>query len=527
VAASETNTTPSSNESLLVWGPIDTARLLDSVADDAAGANVLFTGTTRGVTAGAITNQITTRLVYEAHEPLASAVLTRLRDEAVAKHGLTACTIIHRLGEVAVGETSVAIATSAPHRREAFAAAEWLMERIKREVPIWKCEEGADGDRTWVHPDSGLHPDTELYPASGTLSASDVQSEQRAGLVDGFGRVHTDLRISVTDRCNLRCTYCMPLDVAFKPRDELLSYEEIVRVARVAAGLGIRSIRITGGEPLVRHDVSDLVGQLVTIPGIEEVSLTTNGLLLGEQAADLRRAGLHRLNVSLDALNENLFEQIARRQGLDRVLAGLAAAKTAGFHSIRINAVSIRGLTEGEIVPLAQFCRREGFHLRFIEFMPLDGEASWSDGQVLSGREVRDILTRHLGPLVPALRCDAGQPAIDYVYANADAAGAAETSDAGGPGGQSAQAVGVGFIDPVTQPFCERCDRLRLTADGQFRNCLFSTTEWDARHVLRTGGSDDEIARLLQDCVRAKRAAHGIGTPAFERPARAMYQIGG
>jgi GTP 3',8-cyclase len=175
-------------------------------------------------------------------------------------------------------------------------------------------------------------------------------------------------------------------------------------------------------------------------------------------------------------------------------------------------------------VPLAQFCRREGFHLRFIEFMPLDGEAAWSDGQVLSGREVRDILTRHLGPLVPALRSDAGQPAIDYVYANAVAA---ETAEAGGPGGQSAQAFGVGFIDPVTQPFCERCDRLRLTADGQFRNCLFSTTEWDTRQVLRTGGSDDEIARLLQDCVRVKRAAHGIGTPAFERPARAMYQIGG
>ena len=389
------------------------------------------------------------------------------------------------------------------------------MERIKREAPIWKCEEGAEGDRTWVHPDSGVHPD------SSTPSAGDVRSEQRAGLVDGFGRVHTDLRISVTDRCNLRCTYCMPLDVAFKPREELLSYEEIVRVARVAAGLGIRSIRITGGEPLVRHDVADLVGQLVTIPGIEEVSLTTNGLLLGEQAADLRRAGLHRLNVSLDALNENLFEQIARRQGLDCVLAGLAAAKAAGFHSIRINAVSIRGLTEGEIVPLAKFCRREGFHLRFIEFMPLDGEASWSDGQVLSGREVRDILTRHMGPLVPAHRSDAGQPAIDYVYANADAVGA------GGPGSESTQAAGVGFIDPVTQPFCERCDRLRLTADGQFRNCLFSTTEWDTRQVLRTGGSDDEIARLLQDCVRVKRAAHGIGTPAFERPARAMYQIGG
>ena len=328
-------------------------------------------------------------------------------------------------------------------------------------------------------------------------------------LVDGFGRTHTDLRISVTDRCNLRCTYCMPLDAVFKPRDELLSYEEIARVAGVAAGLGIRSIRITGGEPLVRHGVEALVRQLADIPGVEDLSLTTNGLLLEEQASALRSAGLHRLNVSLDALEPDVFERISRRQGLDRVLAGLAAAKTAGFRSIRINAVSIRGLTEGEIVPLALFCRREGFHLRFIEFMPLDGESSWADGQVFSGREVREILTQHVGPLAPATRTDDGQPAVDYEYVD------------------DATATGVGFIDPVTQPFCDRCDRLRLTADGQFRNCLFSTTEWDARQVLRTGGSDDEIARLLHDCVRAKRAAHGIGTASFERPTRAMYQIGG
>ena len=516
MAATDMDTAQASSALLLVWGPIDTARLLACVASDAAGANVLFTGTTRGVTAGVLTQ----RLAYEAHEPLARAQLAQLRDEAVATFALTGCVISHRLGEVAVGETSVAIATSAPHRREAFAAAEWLMERIKREAPIWKCEEGADGDRTWVHPeqhpDSGLHPDSEIHPES------ELRSKPRPVLVDSFGRVHTDLRISVTDRCNLRCTYCMPLDVAFKPREELLSYEEIVRVARVAAGLGIRSIRITGGEPLVRREVSELVRQLVTITGIEEVSLTTNGLLLAEQAADLRRAGLHRLNVSLDALNEDAFERIARRQGLARVLAGLAAAKAAGFQSIRINAVSIRGLTEGEIVPLAQFCRREGFHLRFIEFMPLDGESSWSDDQVLSGREVRDMLARHFGPLVPAVRSDASQPAIDYSYADHDIANGGLDA-----AGLPAQAAGVGFIDPVTQPFCDRCDRLRLTADGQFRNCLFSTTEWDARHVLRTGGSDDEIARLLHDCVLSKQAAHGIGTLAFERPARAMYQIGG
>ena len=330
-------------------------------------------------------------------------------------------------------------------------------------------------------------------------------------LVDRFGRVHTDLRVSVTDRCNLRCTYCMPEEVVFRPREDLLTYEEIARVVRVVAGLGIRTIRLTGGEPLVRRDVRRLVRELVAIPGIGEVSLTTNGLLLAEQAEALRAAGLTRLNVSLDTLREDVFATIARRQGLDRVLAGLEAARRAGFAAnvIRINAVSIRGLTEGEIVPLAEFCRREGFHLRFIEFMPLDADEGWERPQVLSGAKVREILETALGRLVPVVGTDPGQPAVDYAWA-----------DGGGR---------VGFIDPVTQPFCDRCDRLRLTADGQFRNCLFSTVEWDVRSLLRGSQpvSDATIAAVLRDCVAAKKAAHGIDTPAFERPARAMYQIGG
>lgn len=328
----------------------------------------------------------------------------------------------------------------------------------------------------------------------------------RQPLVDGHGRVHTDLRISVTDRCNLRCTYCMPLEVAFKPREELLTFEEIARVAGVAAGLGIRTIRLTGGEPLLRRDLPTLVRQLVALPGIEEVALTTNGLLLADQAAALKDAGLGRLNVSLDALGEETFAAIARRSGLDRVLAGLEAATRAGISAIRINAVSIRGLTEAEIVPLARFCRRSGFHLRFIEFMPLDAEEGWDAGQVLSGAEVRAILERTIGPLEAETAADPGQPARDYRFAD---------------GGR------VGFINAVTEPFCERCDRLRLTADGQLRNCLFSTVEWDARRLLREGADDDSLAALLRECVAAKRAGHGIDTPAFERPARAMYQIGG
>jgi len=328
-----------------------------------------------------------------------------------------------------------------------------------------------------------------------------------AGLVDGFGRVHTDLRVSVTDRCNLRCTYCMPLEATFRPAAEHLSVAEIIRVVAVAAGLGVRSVRLTGGEPLLRSDLAPLVARLTALPGIDEVALTTNGLLLAEQAATLRGAGLSRLNVSLDSLRPDVFERIARRSGLDRVLAGLAAAKAAGFTAIRINAVSIRGLTEAEVVPLADFCRREGFELRFIEFMPLDAEAAWSREQVLSGADVRAILVRAVGPLLPVGGTDPGQPATDYAWA--DGSGR------------------VGFIDPVSAPFCDRCDRLRLTADGQFRNCLFSLAEWDARAVLRGGGSDEAIAGLLRECVAAKRAAHGIDTPAFARPARSMYQIGG
>ncbi|MFM7136646.1 MAG: GTP 3',8-cyclase MoaA [Planctomycetota bacterium] len=326
-------------------------------------------------------------------------------------------------------------------------------------------------------------------------------------LVDGFGRVHTDLRISVTDRCNLRCTYCMPAEVVFLPREELLSYEEIARVAAVAAGAGVRTLRLTGGEPLLRRDLDRLVRLLVAVPGIEEVAATTNGLLLAEQAEALAAAGLGRLNVSLDAIRDDAFEKLTRRRGLDRVLAGLAAARAAGFRSIRINAVSIRGLSEAEIVPLAEFCRRKDLHLRFIEFMPLDADGGWGVEQVLSGADVRAILERELGPLEPLEPADPGQPAVDWRWA-----------DGGGL---------IGFIDPVTSPFCDRCDRLRLTADGQFRNCLFSTTEWDARGVLRRGGSDEELAALLRACVTDKRAAHGIGSPAFERPARAMYQIGG
>jgi cyclic pyranopterin phosphate synthase len=327
-------------------------------------------------------------------------------------------------------------------------------------------------------------------------------------LVDRFGRVHTNLRVSVTDRCNIRCFYCMPAEnVRFRPRAEILSFEEIERFVRVATTLGINQVRLTGGEPLVRRDLARLVARLARMPGIDDLALTTNGMLLGEQASSLRAAGLHRLNISLDALNESVFERISRRRGLNQVLEGIFAAIRAGFERIRLNAVSIRGLTESEIVPLARFARQHKLELRFIEYMPLDADEHWTHDDVLSGDEVRAIIDQGVGKLAPVAERSPHQPATDFEY-----------TDGGGR---------VGFINSVTQPFCEGCDRLRITADGKVRNCLFSTVEWDARQMMRGNGSDEQIARMIRDCVAAKKVGHGIDSPDFVRPDRAMYQIGG
>jgi cyclic pyranopterin phosphate synthase len=334
------------------------------------------------------------------------------------------------------------------------------------------------------------------------------QITDRLPLTDTLGRVHTSLRISVTDRCNIRCFYCMPHEqVRFLPRTEILAFEEIARFVGVVAQMGVRRLRLTGGEPLVRADLPRLVEMLAAVPGIDDLALTTNGILLAEQAEALRRAGLRRVNISLDTLREETFQRITRRQGLDRVLAGIAAAQQAGFEKVRLNAVAIHGLTEDEIVPLGRFARERGLELRFIEFMPLDAERHWQADDVLDGAAIRRTLEAEFGPLVPVERPDPSQPATDYAYA-----------DGGGR---------IGLINPVSQPFCGACDRLRLTAEGQVRNCLFSTAEWDARALLRSGATDDAIAQLVRDSVWAKAPAHGIGSEGFVRPERAMYQIGG
>jgi cyclic pyranopterin phosphate synthase len=327
-------------------------------------------------------------------------------------------------------------------------------------------------------------------------------------LIDSLGRIHNNLRISVTDRCNIRCFYCMPDEnIRFKPRDEILTFEEIVRFTRVAAQQGVNKLRITGGEPLVRARLPELIRQLAEIPNIDDIALTTNGILLAEQMDALKAAGLQRLNISLDGLQEETFERIARRKGLDRVLAGIFAAKDAGFEKIRLNAVAIRGITESEVVPLGEFARQHELELRFIEFMPLDAEDNWCNDQVLAGKDIRQMLEEAFGPLVPTERSDPSQPAMDYRFA--DGAGT------------------IGFINPVTQPFCSDCNRLRITAEGNLRNCLFSIAEWDVREIMRSGGSDEDLVQLLHECIAAKKPGHGIDSPGFVKPERAMYQIGG
>lgn len=329
-----------------------------------------------------------------------------------------------------------------------------------------------------------------------------------ASLIDSFGRVHDNLRISVTDRCNFRCFYCMPAqDVQFMDRSELLTFEEIERCVRVAATLGITKLRLTGGEPLVRKELHKLIRLLVGIPGIQDVGLTTNGVLLAEQAEALYAAGLRRLNISLDALDRETFLAFTRRDQFEEVLAGIHAAQRVGFHPIKINAVSVRGLTEDQIVPFGRFARETGLEVRFIEYMPLDASNAWERDKVLFAQEIVDRLSAEILPLVPLPQQDTRAPATEYEFVDG---------------------VGrIGFIASVSQPFCMSCNRIRLTADGKLRNCLFSLEETDLRSLLRQGADDATLAAAFRACVAAKKEGHEINSARFIQPARPMYAIGG
>ena len=327
-------------------------------------------------------------------------------------------------------------------------------------------------------------------------------------LVDSFGRAHDNLRVSVTDRCNIRCFYCMPeTGVQFMERKEILSFEEIERFVRVAVRLGITKLRITGGEPLVRRDLPVLIRKLIAIPGIRDLALTTNAVLLEEMAQPLYEAGLRRINIHLDTLDRERFKKITRRDDLDKVLAGIDTCLRLGYGPVKLNAVAVKGLTEPDIIPLARFCRERGIEPRFIEFMPLDAQQLWDRTRVLSAGDMIQLLSREISPLVDIPDRDPRAPATDYRYA-----------DGGGR---------VGFIASVTRPFCLNCNRIRLTSDGKLRYCLFAMEEADVKSLLRSRASDDEIAALVRSNVESKWIGHEINSTRFVPPPRPMYSIGG
>jgi cyclic pyranopterin phosphate synthase len=324
-------------------------------------------------------------------------------------------------------------------------------------------------------------------------------------LVDRYGRVHQDLRISVTDRCNLRCVYCMPEDMTFQPRTQILSYEEIARVARVAHRLGVTQVRLTGGEPLVRKDLPTLVSLLTEI-GFEDIALTTNAMRLAGLAEALVGAGLKRVNVSCDSLRADRFESIRRRGDLKTVLHAMDVAEAVGLTPLKVNVVLLRGTNDDEIADFAAFARDTGRIVRFIEFMPLDAQGQWNRTQLVPGHEVFERIAK-LWPL-EAVNDHAG-PAPAERFRFLDGAGE------------------IGLISTVTQPFCGTCNRLRLTADGAIRNCLFSDDEHAVRDLLRTGSTDAELEQMLRQAVWEKFPGHAINEPAFLRPARSMSMIGG
>jgi cyclic pyranopterin phosphate synthase len=327
-------------------------------------------------------------------------------------------------------------------------------------------------------------------------------------LSDTFGRLHDNLRLSVTDRCNIRCFYCMPEhDVKYVPHPEVLRFEEIERFARIAASLGVRKLRITGGEPLVRRDLHVLVSKLSAIPGVEDLALTTNGVLLAEQAKELYEAGLRRINVHLDTLDRERFIQITRRDDLAKVLAGIDRALELGFGPVKLNAVAVKGLVEPDIVPLARFARERGIEVRYIEFMPLDAQGLWDKNKVLLADDILRILAREIGPLEALPDPDPRAPALEYRF-----------SDGVGK---------IGFIASVSRPFCLNCNRIRLTADGMLRYCLFAIEETDIKGPMRRGASDAEIAAIIAETVRAKWLGHEINRAGFVPPPRPMHAIGG
>jgi cyclic pyranopterin phosphate synthase len=346
-----------------------------------------------------------------------------------------------------------------------------------------------------------------FIPAS-VLAPGPSRTPGQRQLVDSYGRQMRDLRISVTDRCNFRCVYCMPEEgMQWLKRESILSFDEIERISRIGVELGIEEIRLTGGEPTLRPNLPELVARLARLP-LRSLSLTTNGFLLRSMAKPLAEAGLKRINVSLDTLQHDRFHQIARRHGLDEVLAGLEELERyPSIAPIKVNVVAMRDFTEAEVVAFAQLARRKPYVIRFIEFMPLDADGNWQRERVLNGDEIKAIIERDFMPMLPIA---AAPSSTSRRFTFGDGIGE------------------IGFINPVSQPFCGTCNRIRLTADGQIRTCLFSIDEWDLSRPLRSGASDDELAETMIQAVSHKELKHRINEgEAFQRASRSMSQIGG
>ena len=326
-------------------------------------------------------------------------------------------------------------------------------------------------------------------------------------LVDGHGRLIGDVRVSVTDRCNFRCQYCMPAEgLAWLERDQVLSFEEIQRLVALLASMGVHDVRLTGGEPLVRREFPRLAAMLAEVDAVEDLSVTTNGFLLERDAEALVNAGVNRFNVSIDSLQRDRFYEITRRDSLPRVLAGLEVlARFPQAHPIKINAVGMRGFTETEILPMAVFAREHPYEVRFIEFMPLDADHNWDPSSVLTGEEIRAAIDE-----VYPLEAEPREPsATARKYRFADGRGK------------------IGFINPVSEPFCADCNRIRITAEGKLRTCLFSLHETDLRAPMRDGATDTQLEHLIRDAVWQKELKHHVNDPGYKQPHRTMSQIGG
>jgi cyclic pyranopterin phosphate synthase len=342
---------------------------------------------------------------------------------------------------------------------------------------------------------------------SHTTRDREVTASTREQLRDGHGRVIGDLRVSVTDRCNFRCQYCMPAEgLPWLEREEILSFEEISRLVALLAAMGVGDVRLTGGEPLVRREFPVLASMLADIPGVEDLSLTTNGDLLERDAEALVEAGICRFNVSIDSLQRDRFYEITRRDALPQVLAGLRGlAKFPEAHPIKVNAVALRGFTEEEVIPFARFARENPYQVRFIEFMPLDADRRWTRDQVLSGAELHAAIDA-VYPLDPLPR---EKHSTAKVFRFADGRGE------------------IGFVNPVSEPFCADCNRIRLTAEGKLRTCLFSLHETDLRRPMREGADDDELEALIRAAVWRKELKHQVNEPGYVQPDRSMSAIGG